>query len=75
MHPVRSLPFLHRFKGSPVRQRKSAVRVERVGVHDQLWLESSPVARRSYRMNSVNVALAVVMKKGRSNERPYEFKT
>ena len=57
MHPVRPLPFLPRFKGSPVRQRTSAVRVERVGVHDQLWLELSPVARRSYRINGAMLLL------------------
>ena len=57
MHPVRSLPFLPRFKGSPVRQRNSAVRVERVGEHDQLWLELFSLARRSYRINAALLLL------------------
>ncbi len=38
-----------RFTGSPSRLRDSAVRVERVGVHNQLWLETSVEARLVYK--------------------------
>src|SRR5580700_7557508 len=36
-----------RFTGSPSRLRKSAVREERVGVHNQLWTESRQETRQS----------------------------